>query len=88
MAAIKKYGVPDEEVFQTPDLFEGRNIAQVTLTLYSLGPFTNYVYKARWVGGPKMSIFCQRSYHRKYQRRGVGGQKSQNLVNVVCELPL
>ena len=47
LAAIKKYGVPDEEVFQTPDLFEGRNIAQVTLTLYSLGPFTNYVYKAR-----------------------------------------
>ena len=47
LAAIKKYGVPDEEVFQTPDLFEGRNIAQVTLTLYSLGLFTNYVYKAR-----------------------------------------
>ena len=34
-----------------------------------------------------MSIFCQRSYHRKCQRRGVGGQKSQNLVNVVCERP-
>ena len=50
LAAIKKYGVPDEEVFQTPDLFEGRNIAQVTLTLYSLGPFTNYVYKARYLG--------------------------------------
>merc|ERR1711935_600155 len=49
LAAIKKYGVPDEEVFQTPDLFEGRNIAQVTLTLYSLGPFTNYVYKARYL---------------------------------------
>ena len=30
------------------------------------------------VGGPKMSTFCQRSYHRKCQRRGVGGQKSQN----------
>ena len=30
-----------------------------------------------------MSTFCQRSY-----RRGVGGQKSQNLVNVVCERPL
>ena len=35
-----------------------------------------------------MSTFCQRSYHRKCQRRGVGGQKSQNLVNVVCERPL
>lgn len=36
-AAIKKYGVPQEEIFQTADLFEKRNIAQVTLCLYSLG---------------------------------------------------
>lgn len=36
-AAIKKYGVPEEEIFQTADLFEKRNIVQVTLCLYSLG---------------------------------------------------
>lgn len=35
-AAIKKYGVPEEEIFQTADLFERRNIAQVSLCLYSL----------------------------------------------------
>ena len=35
-----------------------------------------------------MSSFCQHLYHRKCQRRGVGGQKSQNLVNIVCERPL
>ena len=29
-----------------------------------------------------MSTFCQCSYHRKFQRRGVGGQKSQNLINI------
>lgn len=36
-AAIKKYGVPEEEIFQTADLFEKRNIVQVTLCLYALG---------------------------------------------------
>lgn len=36
-AAIKKYGVPEEEIFQTADLFERRNIPQVTLCLYCLG---------------------------------------------------
>ncbi|CAG2068508.1 unnamed protein product, partial [Timema podura] len=36
-AAIKKYGVPEEEIFQTADLFEKRNIVQVTLCIYSLG---------------------------------------------------
>lgn len=35
--AIKKYGVPQEEIFQTADLFERRNIPQVTLCLYALG---------------------------------------------------
>ena len=52
------------------------------------GPFKNYVYKTRQVGGPKISTFCQDSYRRKFQRRGVGGQKSPNLFNVVCERPL
>ena len=35
-----------------------------------------------------MSTFCQRSYHRNCQCRGVGGQKTQNIRNVVCERPL
>ena len=34
-----------------------------------------------------MSVFCQHSYHKKCQHRGLGGQKSQILVNVVCEQP-
>ncbi|KAK9506787.1 hypothetical protein O3M35_008659 [Rhynocoris fuscipes] len=39
-AAIKKYGVPEEEIFQTADLFERRNIPQVTLCIYSLSRMT------------------------------------------------
>lgn len=29
-AAAKKYGLPEEEIFQTADLFEKRNISQVS----------------------------------------------------------
>jgi len=39
----------------------------------------------RW---SKKSTFCKPLYHRKCKRRGVGGQKKPNLVNVVCERPL
>ena len=39
----------------------------------------------RW---SKMSTFCHHSYYKKCQRRGVGDQKSQNLVNIVYEQPL
>lgn len=43
-AAIKKYGVPEEEIFQTADLFERRNVPQVTLCLYSLGRIVSSFY--------------------------------------------
>ena len=39
----------------------------------------------RW---SKKLTFCKLLYHRKCKRRGVGGQKKPNLVNVVCERPL
>ncbi len=54
--AVKAYGVPDEEIFQTPDLFEGRNIPQVTLCLYALGRTTqkHSDYNGPQIG-PKMS---------------------------------
>ena len=44
------------------------------LCLHLKGSFTNYVYKTRSVGGPKMSTFSQRSHHRKCQCRGLGSQ--------------
>ena len=38
----------------------------------------------RW---SKNLIFCKLLYHRKCKRRGVGGQKKPNFVNIVCERP-
>lgn len=38
-AALKAYGVPQEEIFQTADLFERRNIPQVVLSLYALARY-------------------------------------------------
>ena len=35
--AAHKYGVPDNELFQTVDLFEKKNIPQVTLAIHALG---------------------------------------------------
>ncbi|VDP53344.1 unnamed protein product [Schistosoma curassoni] len=35
--AIKAYGVPTADVFQTVDLFEKKDIAQVTQCIYALG---------------------------------------------------
>lgn len=36
-AALKKYGVADLDVFQTVDLWEKKDIAQVTNTIFALG---------------------------------------------------
>lgn len=44
-AAAKKYGVPEEEIFQTADLFERRNIPQVTLSLYALGRIVSWNFE-------------------------------------------
>ena len=57
------------------------------LIIINKGPFTNYVYKRRGGRWSKKSTFCKLLYHRKCKRRGVGGQKKPNLVNVVCERP-
>ena len=35
--AIKVYGVPDIDVFQTVDLWEQKDVSQVTSTLFALG---------------------------------------------------
>ncbi|XP_063626243.1 muscle-specific protein 20 [Cydia splendana] len=68
-AAIKKYGVPEEEIFQTADLFEKRNIPQVTLCLYALGRITQK--HPEWTGpqlGPKMADKNERTFTEEQLR--------------------
>jgi len=82
-AAIKKYGVPDMEIFQTADLFEGRNIPQVTLCLYALARQTQKhpEYKGPSMG-PKMATKNERNFTEEEIRKGrdaqVGLQAGQN----------
>jgi len=72
-AAIKKYGVPEEEIFQTADLFERRNIAQVTLCLYSLGRITQKHPEYNGPAlGPKMAEKNERSFTEEQLRANQG----------------
>ncbi|CAH1407801.1 unnamed protein product [Nezara viridula] len=69
VAAIKKYGVPEEEIFQTADLFEKRNIPQVTLCLYALGRITQK--HPEYTGprlGPKMADEHKREFSEEQLR--------------------
>jgi len=75
VGAAKKYGVPDEEIFQTPDLFEARNIPQVTLCLFSLGRTTQK--HSDYTGpkiGPKMSSENKRNFSEEQILAGRNAQ--------------
>ena len=82
LAAIKKYGVPDEEVFQTPDLFEARNIPQVTLCLYALARTTQKhpEYSGPQMG-PKMATENKREFTEEQIRQGRDGQVGLQVWN-------
>lgn len=72
-AAIKKYGVPEEEIFQTADLFERRNIPQVTLCLYSLGRLTQKHPEFQGPAlGPKMADKNERTFTEQQLRANQG----------------
>lgn len=73
--AVKAYGVGDEEIFQTPDLFEARNIPQVTLCLYALGRTTQKhpEYSGPQIG-PKMSTENKRNFTEEQIKQGRDGQ--------------
>jgi len=69
-AAIKKYGVPHNEIFQTADLFERRNLKQVTLTMLALARITQL--HPEYTGptiGPKMAEENKRNFSEEEIRR-------------------
>ncbi|KAJ9579889.1 hypothetical protein L9F63_004449, partial [Diploptera punctata] len=80
--ALKNYGVADVDVFQTVDLWEKKDIAQVTTTLFALGR-TTYRHP-EWNGpylGPKPSEECKRDFTEEQLRAGetiIGLQAGQN----------
>ncbi|OWF52965.1 myophilin-like [Mizuhopecten yessoensis] len=69
--AAKKYGVPAEEVFQTVDLWEKKNICQVTLCIHALARVaqTRDDYKGM-ILGPKMAEKQEREFTEEQLREG------------------
>uniref|UniRef100_A0A1B6CUU6 Transgelin n=1 Tax=Clastoptera arizonana TaxID=38151 RepID=A0A1B6CUU6_9HEMI len=69
--AMKAYGVNDVDVFQTVDLYEKKDIAQVTTTLFALGR-TTYMhpeFKGPYLG-PKPSEECKRDFTEEQLKSG------------------
>ncbi|XP_012250632.1 muscle-specific protein 20 [Athalia rosae] len=80
--ALKDYGVADTDVFQTVDLWEKKDISQVTTTLFSLGRATykHPEWKGPWLG-PKPADECKRDFTEEQLRAGqsvIGLQAGSN----------
>eukprot|EP00493_Phyllostaurus_siculus_P025922 UN26267 len=70
LAGCKGYGVPDEELFQTVDLWEKRDVGCVTKSLYAIG---RYAQKNQFNGpvlGPKMAEGEKREWTDEQLRAG------------------
>ena len=81
-AALKTYGVNDVDVFQTVDLWEKKDIAQVTNTIFALGRQTYKltVWPFPWLGA-KPSDEKKRDFCEEKLRAGesiIGLQAGQN----------
>jgi hypothetical protein len=74
--AILAYGVPEEEKFQTVDLFEARNVKAVLKCLASLGRTAkNKGFEGPTIG-PKMADENKREWSEEQQRQLRDGQIS------------
>ncbi len=80
LCAARQYGVPAEELFQTADLFERRNIPQVVLCLYSLGRLTQRhpEYEGPMIG-PKMAERNERNFSQRNRDAVIGLQAGTNI---------
>ncbi|XKL60440.1 hypothetical protein PGB90_007497 [Kerria lacca] len=80
--ACTQYGVPDVDLFQTVDLWDKKNIAFVTMTIFALGR-TAYKHP-EWRGpylGPRPSEEHKRDWTEQQLRAGesiIGLQAGQN----------
>lgn len=71
--ALKAYGVPEEEVFQTVDLFEARNVKAVVKSLTAFGrTCLNKGYSGPTLG-PKMAEKHEREWTEDQLREGRQG---------------
>jgi hypothetical protein len=70
--AARAYGLSDAELFQTVDLFEKRNIAQVTQCIHALGRFAQKKNFKGPVLGPKMADTNAREFTEEQLRAGQG----------------
>lgn len=80
--ALKDYGVNDIDVFQTVDLYEKKNISQVTDTLFALGRqmYKHPEFKGPFLG-PKPADECKRDFTDEQMKAGqtmIGLQAGQN----------
>ncbi|XP_014209280.1 muscle-specific protein 20 [Copidosoma floridanum] len=80
--AIKDYGVPDIDVFQTVELWEKKDIGQVITTLFALGreTFRHSDWKGPYLG-PKPADECKREFTEEQLKAGqtmIGLQAGSN----------
>uniref|UniRef100_A0A336MU40 Transgelin n=1 Tax=Culicoides sonorensis TaxID=179676 RepID=A0A336MU40_CULSO len=69
--AIKDYGVPDLDVFQTVDLYEKKDIASVTCCLFALGRacYKHSEFPGPYLG-PKPADECKRDFSEEQLKAG------------------
>ncbi|KAG8227713.1 hypothetical protein J437_LFUL007995 [Ladona fulva] len=80
--ACVKYGVPDVDLFQTVDLWEKKNIVNVTMTIFAVGrtAYRHPEWRGPWLG-PKPSEENKREWSEEQLRAGetvIGLQAGSN----------